>query len=235
MRILHVLKTGVIGGVEKMCLDIAKKCPDHEFLFIKDIGSIPEEIKAVGNKTYTFFNDKKLSFHKLHAAKKRIDKMIYYNRYDAIVFHHGSYFLWSLAKYIKHYYSWLKVYIYIHSDSQQLLSDSQAGFRHRRRKLIRAVEAADGLIAISNYAKEKILEMFPKQSKKIYVVPNGVDLQEFSPKKSFAFHNPIRCVYVGKISQDKGILNLIVAFNKFQNATLTVVGMGEVYEEIGVF
>ena len=42
MRILHVLKSGYIGGVEKMCLDMAKKCPDYEFLFIKDSGTIPE-------------------------------------------------------------------------------------------------------------------------------------------------------------------------------------------------
>lgn len=231
MRILHVLKTGYIGGVEKMCLDIAKKCPDHEFLFIKDCGSIPEEIKAVGNKVYTMFPDKKLSYRKLRLAKKQISKMIYYNNYQAIVFHHGSYFLWDLAKYIKHYYPWMKVFVYIHSDSSLLLSNDQTGFRHRRRKLIRAVESVNGILAISEYVRAKISSILPQLKDKIYVIHNGVDLEEFAFKKFNKFHEPIRCIYVGRIGQDKGVLNLVVAFNKFQNATLTVVGMGDVYEE----
>ena len=231
MRILHVLKSGYIGGVEKMCLDMAKKCPDYEFLFIKDSGTIPEEIQSLGNKVYKLFPDEKLSFRKLRIAKKRLDKMIYFNHYDAIVFHHGSYFLWALAKYIKRFYSWMKVFVYIHSDTYQLLADDQTGFRHRRRKLIRAVENCDGIIAISDYVKQKIIEIKPKLEDKIYVVHNGVDLSEFSCKKLNKFHEPVRCIYVGRISQDKGLLNLVVAFNKFQNATLTVVGMGDVFEE----
>lgn len=232
MRILHVLKTGTIGGVEKMCLDIAKKCPEHEFLFIKDVGSIPEEIRKVGNKVYTFFPEKKkLTWRCAHIARRRIDKMIYYNRYDAIVFHHGSRFLWSLARYIKRYFSFLKVFLYIHSDSQLVLSEEQTGFRNRRRKLVRAAESVNGILAISNSAKERTIEILPQLKNKIHVVHNGVDLQEFSCKGLKNFHNPLRCIYVGKISQDKGILNLIVAFNKFENATLTVVGMGDVYDE----
>lgn len=231
MRILHVLKTGYIGGVEKMCLDIAKKCPDHEFLFIKNCGQIPDEIKAVGNKVYTFFPDKKLSRHKLRVAKKHIDKMIYYNNYDAIVFHHASYFIWSLVRYIKKYFKFIKVFIYLHSDSNLLLSKEQAGFRNRRRKAVKAAESANGIIAISDYVKGRIEEFLPQLTKKIHVIHNGVDLKEFAFKKMNNFHDPIRCIYVGRIGQDKGVLNLVVAFNKIKCATLTVVGMGDVYDE----
>jgi len=231
MRILHVLKTGLIGGVEKMCLDIAKKCPEHEFLFIKNVGTIPGEIEKVGNNVYTFFDDRKLSFRKLKIAKKRIDKMIYYNRYDAIVFHHGSYFLWALAKYIKKYFPWMKVFVYIHSDSQIFLSNGRRGYRRRRRKLIRSAESINGIIAISEYVKNKIQETLPQLKDKVFVVHNGIDQQEFSCKTLRKFHDPIRCIYVGKINQDKGVLNLIVAFNKFQNATLTIVGMGDDFVE----
>lgn len=231
MRILHVLKSGNIGGVEKLCLDMAIKCPDYEFLFIKDAGTIPAEIKKVGNKVYTFFPDERLSFRKLKQAKKRMDKMIYYNNYDAVVFHHGSFFLWALARYIKKYFSWLKVFIYIHSDTLPLLINEQSGFRRRRRKLIKAVENCDGIIAISQYVKQEIIKIKPKLEDKIHVIHNGVDLKEFSCKGLKKFHEPIRCIYIGRVTQDKGILNLVVAFNKFQNATLTVVGMGDVIDE----
>ena len=231
MRILHVLKSGNIGGVEKMCLDMAVKRPEYEFLFVKDAGTIPDEIQKKGNKVYKLFPDKKLSFRKLRLAKKQLTKMIYYNRYDAIVFHHGSFFLWDLAKYVKRYYPWLKVFVYIHSDTYQLLKDDQSGFRHRRRKLVRAVEDCDGIIAISDYVRDRVISFKPKLASKIHVVHNGVDLKEFSCKKLNKLHEPIRCIYVGRVSQDKGLLNLVVAFNKFQNATLTVVGMGDVFDE----
>lgn len=231
MKILHVLKIGSVGSIEKMCFDIAKKCPDHEFLFIKESGPFVEDIKKLGNKTYVFFGEKKLSYTKLAIGKRRFKKMLMNNNYDGIVFHHYSYFLWSLARFAKKRFPSQKVFVYIHSDSHLFLSDNKSGYRYRRRKLVRTVEDADGIFAISEHVKECTTAIFPKLADKIHVVHNGVDLEEFSCKTLKKPHDPVRCIYVGRVSQDKGILNLVVAFNKFENAHLTVVGMGDIYDE----
>ena len=87
----------------------------------------------------------------------------------------------------------------------------------------------DGLIAVSEVA----LSFFKDFKKPKVLIPNGVNLKEFSPKgekfKEF-LDGKINLLFVGRIEERKGLIYLLKAFEilkrKYQNLRLIVVGEG---------
>jgi len=87
----------------------------------------------------------------------------------------------------------------------------------------------DGLIAVSEVA----LSFFKDFKKPKVLIPNGVNLKEFSPKgeKFNEFlDGKINLLFVGRIEERKGLIYLLKAFEilkrKYQNLRLIVVGEG---------
>jgi len=87
----------------------------------------------------------------------------------------------------------------------------------------------DGLIAVSEVA----LSFFKDFKKPKVLIPNGVNLKEFSPKgeKFNEFlDGKINLLFVGRIEERKGLIFLLKAFEilkrKYQNLRLIVVGEG---------
>jgi phosphatidylinositol alpha-mannosyltransferase len=87
----------------------------------------------------------------------------------------------------------------------------------------------DGLIAVSEVA----LSFFKDFKKPKVLIPNGVNLKEFSPKgekfKEF-LDGKLNLLFVGRIEERKGLIYLLKAFEilkrKYQNLRLIVVGEG---------
>ncbi|HEV2965957.1 MAG TPA: glycogen synthase [Chthoniobacterales bacterium] len=81
-----------------------------------------------------------------------------------------------------------------------------------------ALEMADAIIAVSNETKRDIERLFDVDSKRIHVIHNGIDLQEYrkvadteslerhgiDPKKPYL-------LFVGRITRQKGIIHLVRA------------------------
>lgn len=87
------------------------------------------------------------------------------------------------------------------------------------------LDLADGILVASNYVRENLIEHGVAKDK-IYLLPYGADLQAFSaPKRSFT-NKKIRLLYAGVISQHKGIMYLLQAFQQLdQNSVkLTLAG-----------
>jgi len=87
----------------------------------------------------------------------------------------------------------------------------------------------NGLIAVSEVA----LSFFKDFKKPKVLIPNGVNLKEFSPKgKKFNefLDGKINLLFVGRIEERKGLIFLLKAFEilkrKYQNLRLVVVGEG---------
>ncbi len=81
-----------------------------------------------------------------------------------------------------------------------------------------ALEMADAVIAVSREAKNDILKFYKVDPKKIHVIHNGIDLNEYkrteSPKKLKAFGiDPAQpyVLFVGRITRQKGIIHLVRA------------------------
>ncbi len=89
-----------------------------------------------------------------------------------------------------------------------------------------ALTMADAVIAVSQSTKTDILKYFPVNEKKIHVIPNGIDTQEYRPLTTTSSNagtepkllsrygiDPKKptLLYVGRITQQKGIIHLVHA------------------------
>lgn len=85
---------------------------------------------------------------------------------------------------------------------------------------------ADGIIAVSNYEKSLLISDFKMSEEEITVIPNGVDMSEFSDlKKAAKGHKTL--LYVGRLEEYKGVQFIIRALPALsEDVRLEVVGSG---------
>jgi starch synthase len=81
-----------------------------------------------------------------------------------------------------------------------------------------AIELADAVIAVSKQTKEDIVRLFRVEEKKVHVIYNGIDAEEYRPVKSPETLarlgvDPAKpfVLFVGRITRQKGILHLVQA------------------------
>ena len=85
---------------------------------------------------------------------------------------------------------------------------------------------ADGIFVPSRLVAESYIEAgFP--FKKIFINPLGVDASRYTPRSATPAEHPLRFVFVGQLSIQKGLPDLLAAWHKIQpcNAELTLAGI----------
>jgi spore coat protein SA len=94
-----------------------------------------------------------------------------------------------------------------------------------RRAVERRLEQADLIIGCSEYITEKIAVRFPQFKSRCLTVPNAAPLVDDHKSPS---PEPGRVLFVGRVSPEKGVHDLIVAFHEvlkcFPEARLSIVG-----------
>ncbi len=106
-----------------------------------------------------------------------------------------------------------------------------SGYRYGKPLLRRFFDRIDGLMAVSQAARDYVHQYFPGQ---YTVIPNGIDLARFAaadleplPQYQDGYHN---ILFVGRIEKRKGLEYLLQAFPRVQeacpNSRLIVVGEG---------
>ena len=92
-----------------------------------------------------------------------------------------------------------------------------------------ALEMADAIIAVSKETKRDILDLFNVKEENIYMIPNGIDRDEFQKTESneaLKKHNvdleQPYVLFVGRITRQKGIIHLVNAV-KYINPDVQVV------------
>ena len=92
---------------------------------------------------------------------------------------------------------------------------------------------ADGVIAVSESMKKDVHELYGVPYKRIRVIPNGIDLDEYRPKPDEEVlarygvdPNTPYVLFVGRITQQKGILHLVNAIKDFRPDTQVVLCAG---------
>jgi len=89
---------------------------------------------------------------------------------------------------------------------------------------------ADAIICVSEYEKELVLNNFDVDRFKIYVIPNGIDLDEFKnidEIKKYKNLNEKIILYVGRLEKYKGVEYIVKALSKLNDEfTLEIVGTG---------
>jgi phosphatidylinositol alpha-mannosyltransferase len=92
----------------------------------------------------------------------------------------------------------------------------------------------DGIIGVSPFN----LEIFKNLKKPMRVIPNGIDFEEFSPKREKIkkyLDGKFNLLFLGRIEERKGLIFLLKAFKilkpLYQNLRLIVVGEGKLKKE----
>lgn len=112
--------------------------------------------------------------------------------------------------------------------------ESSIGYNFFKRLLQKMIEKVDGIIAVSNTARDSVAQYIPAD---YTIIPNGVDTQRFNPKckkiDRFSGKSPI-ILFVGRFEPRKGLKYLFLSFNqiikKIPDAILVVVGKGRLKE-----
>jgi len=91
----------------------------------------------------------------------------------------------------------------------------------------RSFENVDGLIFLTNYAKEKVLSLMTKKPASLITIPHGVNPRFFQPLSNkchieFSNERPCRLVYLSNISPYKHQWNVIKAAHKIRSLDLPV-------------
>lgn len=92
-----------------------------------------------------------------------------------------------------------------------------------------AIEMADAIIAVSKETKLDVMKHFNVDEKKIHIIPNGIDTDEFQKvyttdamKKYKIDETKPFVLFVGRITRQKGIVHLVNAI-KYMNPDVQVV------------
>lgn len=96
-----------------------------------------------------------------------------------------------------------------------------------------ALEMADGIIAVSESMKRDLLELFTVDPRRVRVIYNGIDIEEYRPVVGRAVLHRFGIdpdlpyvLFVGRITRQKGIIHLINAIKYLEPNTQVVLCAG---------
>lgn len=97
--------------------------------------------------------------------------------------------------------------------------------------MVEGLRAADGFIALTSESASEVVR-YSLPAGRVVTIPNGVDLASFEPLgwPSLAESEPIRLLFVGRLTRQKGLDVLLRALSKLRGQiafTLRVVGAGD--------
>jgi O-antigen/teichoic acid export membrane protein/glycosyltransferase involved in cell wall biosynthesis len=98
-----------------------------------------------------------------------------------------------------------KIVLHMHHDELALLDE------HPLRERL---EHVDGVVTVSEWVSRRAAERFPELASRIHTIGNGVDLGRFYPPATRPSMDPIRLLFVGRISPEKGVHVLLAAFDR---------------------
>ncbi|SEA02089.1 Glycosyltransferase involved in cell wall bisynthesis [Pseudobutyrivibrio sp. ACV-2] len=210
MKVLNLLTSGEAGGIESLCRDIGLNSEyDNGFCFLFSEGSIHDQMRELGLKTYSLANIKgKINIKRLIQLRKIV------KNYDIVTVHHGDPFLklyWLLAT----LGTKTKKVTVAHScyDRKYFFTKSKMKFYFAHFMFRVSLNASDLIIFVSNAGKESYEEEFGLSNKRKCVVYNGISMDklECGKEHSIPTDKPYKITYIGRLNYVKGIDYLVRA------------------------
>lgn len=229
MNVLHLLRSGGIGGIEILSKNIALGADwSNVFCFVHEGGIVTEEIKSCGGKTEILHNNDKLSLVTLI----KLIMICRREKIDIIETHHMDIYLHFYYLLLMHFRHKAKFIITLHScaiDNKNIKPSKK--LRLRRYFLEKALKKSDHIIAVSEAVKKSYMKYYKVKSEKISIVYNGIPLDTLTqgydnqPKIKERFE----LLYIGRLTMGKGIdilLYTVQLLLKEYKVKLTIVGDG---------
>lgn len=218
MKILHLLATAGVGGIEVL-LKNHDEYSKHEnvYVCVWDGGLIADELKKRNRKVIIL---KKTNAQFLSTLKTFL-KICKEEKIQAIVVHHESPMLRILMVALKLIRPNMPVIAYAHANALVLCNQNKPkGFFLRKLIQQACFRTVDGIIAISNSVKNSLENFLKVNSQKIEVIYNGVPLKEFSRTSLENADEKYCFTYVGRLSEEKGVQNIIHLFSTLDKELL---------------
>ncbi len=197
----------VFSILDEKAMNAANKYEKTEFYFMqKNSRTIVDRIRTRLFKDFP--REAPYSF-------SEVEKIIRTGNYDKIVIEHSP---WQFPYFVKKYGE--KVFLHLHND--WINEDIDKCYKKR---YVEAINNSGGVIAVSEYLKKRIQTVGSVDSEKIRVLYNATDIEMFSNRISDAElenlkrdygieENDIVLVFSGRLCKEKGVLELIQAFQR---------------------
>lgn len=205
MNVLHLEYSGNTGGIEKLCKDIGLNAGNdkHYFAFVHEGGVFYDEMKNAGLDVscLKFENG---DIIKLYRA---VNEFVNEKEIDMIIIHHPAPLVWlSMLMYLSLPHK-AKVLVYVHNVYCEITKHSCIRGIAYNRLLIKC----DGVIAISKFVKNTVIEHVRIPDEKVKVIYNGVECPNYLNSPNGELSNPVRIIYVGRLIEQKGVQILLRA------------------------
>ena len=216
-RILNILVTGNPGGIERLCLDVARFSEeDNHFYFLWGGGVIADSIcNYTKNVVIRHFSYRRI-IQEYISLRNYIDR----NAIEIILVQAPSPAVLMYLDLLRLSRRNIRICTYIHSDPIDIFTSD---IKRLQFKLF--TKHIDGCIAVSEYVAMETRRMFKIDN--IKVIYNGTDIEKFGKSENSLQNDCVRLIYVGRLIKEKGIDLLIrVLANIDTKYTLTIVGDG---------
>lgn len=243
----------IVGGIARVVHDLSKRLikDGHEVTVVtyRDNADVPEYENDKGVNVYRVDNYMihpnnfidwimQLNFNMLSKATEIINKE---GGFDII--HAHDWLVTYAAKSLKNAYD-IPIVATIHATE----AGRNSGIHDETQRYINDTEwlltyEATEVIVNSNYMKNEIQRLFGLPFDKINVIPNGINLSNFTGierdydfRRQYAMDNEKIILYVGRLVYEKGVQHLIAAMPKilsnYNDAKLIIAGRGGMMDEL---
>ena len=243
----------IVGGIARVVHDLSKRLIKygHEVTVVtyRDNADVPEYENDKGVNVYRVDNYMihpnnfidwimQLNFNMLSKATEIINKE---GGFDVI--HAHDWLVTYAAKSLKNAYD-IPIVATIHATE----AGRNSGIHDETQRYINDTEwlltyEATEVIVNSNYMKNEIQRLFGLPFDKINVIPNGINLSNFTGierdydfRRQYAMDNEKIILYVGRLVYEKGVQHLIAAMPKilsnYHDAKLIIAGRGGMMDEL---
>ena len=243
----------IVGGIARVVHDLSKRLikDGHEVTVVtyRDNADVPEYENDKVVNVYRVDNYMihpnnfidwimQLNFNMLSKATEIINKE---GGFDVI--HAHDWLVTYAAKSLKNAYD-IPIVATIHATE----AGRNSGIHDETQRYINDTEwlltyEATEVIVNSNYMKNEIQRLFGLPFDKINVIPNGINLSNFTGierdydfRRQYAMDNEKIILYVGRLVYEKGVQHLIAAMPKilsnYHDAKLIIAGRGGMMDEL---
>ncbi|MBR5287081.1 MAG: glycosyltransferase [Clostridia bacterium] len=231
MRVLHLLTSGGIGGIETLMRNYAGYS-QHEnvFLFVYSGGVIADEIAAMNKEVLYVPAELRGNAARLKWIMNRLKTL----RLDVIVSHHSSPIFKLVLACSRVLLPGVKLVAYAHANAADIIAAHEKGASIRKLVHYIGFKSAHGIIAISGSVQKSLEHVLGINKKNVYVLYNAVSIPEVLPPVN-AFSEKPEVVYVGRLIREKGVQTILSALahdGLYKNMHLTVVGDGPYREQL---
>ena len=230
MKVLHLLSSGGVGGIEVLMKEYSLRTKtDSIFLFARKGGIIEEEMKNKGVTTIVLGEDR----YKFNEIIERIIAICKGEQIDVVVSHYPDPLIRLAAIKAKNKCQGIKMVFYAHSNANDMYLDCNQIKRAVKRSIQKkAIKMADNVIAVSKSVKNSLIQDFKAKPESIQVVYNGIPLEQFAVKTE-EFNTDLRLIYVGRLIEEKGVQNTLNGLRYCKTPYyFSVVGDGEYRKQL---